>query len=1170
MTLPASNNGNPFPGLRSFEREQADLFFGRDEQTRELIARLDQHRFLPIVGMSGSGKSSLVRAGLIPALTGSYDETDTSGWRIALFRPGSDPIHELAVTLCREFAIPESDTVLKTLRGSSAGLARVAQEHVGPEEKLLVLVDQFEELFRYGEDADGTGEADDDEAFVKLLLAAAGKSELPLPGLDDLPVYVVTTMRSDFLGKCSRFRGLPEALNESQYLIPRMTREQQRDAIEGPVGMAGGRIEPALVQRLLNDLGDNQDQLPALQHALMRSWEHSTEAETKGKAITVADYKAIGGMADALNIDADRVYASLSRYDAAIARCLFQRLVQPGAADGETRSPTPLSVLVAITDSDKETVKRIIDAFRERGFLTVSSGQDPIIDIPHESLIRGWARLKAWVQEEEESSKIYCRLADTAELQAKGKTSWFVNPELETTLKWREEQNPNPAWAARYDSRFVQAMEFLEQSRKKHEEALALDEQKRRSELKRARVTALVLGSLLLVVIGASIVALVNWKRTQAERDRSSRLLYDSNIYFAATAVAAGQFTLAGERLDQILNNELKDLRGFEWFHLWRRVHADEATIKTQANSLRSITYSPDGTLVAAAYDHELKLWNAYTYVEAATLTGHTDYVSSVAFSPNGKTLASASLDNTVRLWDPGKREGVAVLRGHSEDVTSIAFSPDGKTLASGSDDSTVKLWDVASQTLLATLSGHLNPVKSLAFSPDGKLLASGGFNNAVKLWDIIAREEKPALPRHTNLVISFAFSPDSKTLALASSDNTIRLRDLDTLEEAVLIGHSSTVRSIVFSRDGNFLASTSDDRTVRLWAMPQRELVATLTGHSDFVSSVAFSPDGQTLASVSNDKTVKFWSTGWRKEVVNLIGHSDFVSSVAFSPDNNVLASGGQDDTIKLWDCAARKEIAHLSNDSETVWSVAFSPDGKTLASGSEDGTVKLWDVAARGKVAVLSGHSNAVTSVAFSPDGKTLASGSRDGRVKLWNVSTRTDFAVLSGHSNPVSSLAFSPDGTTLATGSYDFTVKLWNMTSAKEVAILSGDSKEVSSVAFSTDGKTIAAGSADGSVKIFDIATGKKVATLAGHSSTVRSVAFSSDGKTLASGSYDKTVKLWDIAAYKELATLPGDSGAISSVAFSRDGKILASGGADPTVRLWLAATDAEIEERRQRGY
>ena len=215
MTLLASNNGNPFPGLRSFEREQAVLFFGRDEQTREIIARLQQHRFLPIVGMSGSGKSSLVRAGLIPALTGSYDETETSGWRIALLRPGRNPMRELAITLSRAFALPESDTVLQTLRSSSAGLARVAQQHVRPEERLLVLVDQFEELFRYGEDSDDVGEADDDEAFVKLLLAAAGKSELRLPGLDDLPVYVVTTMRSDFLGSARAFADCLEALNQS-------------------------------------------------------------------------------------------------------------------------------------------------------------------------------------------------------------------------------------------------------------------------------------------------------------------------------------------------------------------------------------------------------------------------------------------------------------------------------------------------------------------------------------------------------------------------------------------------------------------------------------------------------------------------------------------------------------------------------------------------------------------------------------------------------------------------------------------------------------------------------------------------------------------------------------------------------------------------------------------
>lgn len=1160
MNSTISSNGNPFPGLRSFEREQAHLFFGRDEQISDLIERLQRRRYLPIVGVSGSGKSSLVRAGLIPNLTGSYVATETSGWRIAVLRPGRNPLHELAETLCGEFAIPESDGVLELLRCSSAGMARVAQQYLRPGEKLLVLVDQFEELFRYGDDANATSETNDAAAFVKLLLAAAGASEHPLPGFDDLPIYVVTTMRSDFLGKCSRFRGLPEALNHSQYLIPRLTREQQRDVIEGPIGMAGASIEPVLVQQLLSDLGDNPDRLPALQHALMRTWEQSAAARADGKPITVEDYDAVGRMADALNRDADRVYESLST-DAvakAITPRIFQRLVQPGASDSETRAPTPLSELVAVTAADENDVKRVIAVFQERGFLTVSGDDDPIIDIPHESLIRGWRQLTTWVQEETRSAAIYRRLADQAALHANKEASLLLDPQLQLTLNWRERTTPNEAWAARYDSRFHQAMQFLEQSQREQIERL---KQQRRNALQRFMV--LVLGPLLLLAIGASIFALIQWREALIERDRSSRLLYDANIYFASNAIGAGQSGLAQQRLEELLDKNLRELRGFEWFYLWRAAHTDEATLRGHTDVVRSVVFSPDGKTVAtASFDNTVKLWDTTTRRELATLSGHSSAVASVAFSPDGKTLATASYDKTVKLWATATRTLEATLRGHSLAVVAVAFSPDGKTLASSSADNTVRLWDITTRKELTILLGHSPFVLSLTFSPDGKTLAFAS-DSKVILWDTTTRKELAILSGHSRQVLFVAFSPDGKTLASASADDTVRLWDTVTRTVmSVLSGHSSYVLAVAFSPNGKTLASSAEDKTVKLWDTATSKELVTLSGHLNAIFSVAFSPDGQTLASASDDKTVKLWETG-----PTLSGHSGAVLAVAFSPDGKTLASASEDKTVKLWDTAARKELTTLFGHSDSVLSVAFSPDGKTVASASRDNTVRLWDTTTRKELATLSGYFGDVSSVAFSPDGKTLASASTDDTVKLWDTTTWQERATLSGHSGSVLSVTFSPDGKTLASAGFDAKVKLWDTSTNNELATLSGHSGSVLSIAFSPDGKTLASASYDNTVKLWDTATRTQRITLLGHLRSVWSLAFSPDGKTLASASDDNTVKLWDVTAGKELTTLSAHSSYVSSVAFSPSGTALASASHDQTIRLWLAATEAEVEARRR---
>lgn len=479
---PPPDSGNPFVGLRPFEESEAHLFFGRDGQSDELVRRLGRRRFLAVVGVSGSGKSSLLRAGLFAGLRGGFMASAGSNWRIVLLRPGSAPIGALAGSLHRAFAGAAGDPaaalseaiIESTLRRGSLGLIDAARQgRIGAAESLLVVVDQFEELFRYRAIARDEARERDAAAFVKLLLEAAQQTTLSL--------YVILAMRSDFLGECAQFRGLPEAMNENQYLIPRMNRDERRQAIVGPVGVGGGRISQRLVQRLLNDVGEDPDQLPVLQHALMRTWQHWEGHRRDGSPIDFDDYEAIGTIAGALSRHADQAFEGLGagqpRADAEaqrrIAERLFRRLTERGADGRETRRPTRFDELCAVAEAPPSRVGRVVEQFRQPAcsFLMPPHGiplrDDTVIDISHESLIRKWRRLDAWVADESQSRVTYLRLADAASRHADGTGGLWRNPDLALALAWLRRARPNAAWAARYGGGYARTLDFLSASRKR-------------------------------------------------------------------------------------------------------------------------------------------------------------------------------------------------------------------------------------------------------------------------------------------------------------------------------------------------------------------------------------------------------------------------------------------------------------------------------------------------------------------------------------------------------------------------------------------------------------------------------------------------------------------------------------------------------------------------------
>jgi CHASE2 domain-containing sensor protein len=467
---------NPFPGLRPFEAHESHLFFGRDGQSDELLTRLRRSRFLAVVGTSGSGKSSLVRSGLLPGLYGGLMAQAGSRWRIAVFRPGSQPISNLASALNAPEVFGRQQQIQQTftetvLRRSAVGLIEAAQEARMPaRDNLLVVVDQFEELFRFKRVSPSLERDDEAAAFVKLLLEATKQHKAP--------IYAVLTMRSDFLGDCAQFRDLPEAINDGQYLIPRLTRDQHREAITGPAAIGGGALTPRLLNRLLNDAGDDPDQLPIFQHALMRTWDYWAATSKDGEPLDINHYEKIGGMEQALNRHAGEALAELAlnqppetgKRRQQIAKKLFQAITEIEANGKEIRRPTQLDGLAKIAGASATEVGAVIETFRQpgRSFLTPKHGvpleEKSWIDISHESLIRKWEVLREWVNEEMVSARLYKRLAETAALHQEKKHGYLRDPELQINLAWQKEQQPTRVWAERYHGQFDAAIRFLKAS----------------------------------------------------------------------------------------------------------------------------------------------------------------------------------------------------------------------------------------------------------------------------------------------------------------------------------------------------------------------------------------------------------------------------------------------------------------------------------------------------------------------------------------------------------------------------------------------------------------------------------------------------------------------------------------------------------------------------------
>jgi WD40 repeat protein len=1168
----------PYPGLRPFEPHESEIFFGREGHTDRLLEILQRERFLAVIGPSGSGKSSLVRAGLLPGLAAGSLGTG-SHWRLALLRPGGQPLlalaqallspHALGRELLDEAARPAAEGEITAdaallaaqLRQGLPGLRRLLQSAAArrpadsPPLNLLILADQFEEVFTY---RDATADPDEPAAFVDLLLAARAEP--------DLRIYVALTMRTDFLGHCVGFLDLPEAINRAQYLTPRLKPEEMKRAICGPAPVLGGEVDSAFADEIIARVGHDSDQLPMLQHALACWWRVAEADDANAPRISRASTKDVGEVDQALDRHAEDLFRPLPPSRQAATEALFRAITVGREGGAAVRRPQRLDDIAAWTAIERTELEAVIKdlAAPEVSFVHYGCelGEGSVIDLTHEALMRQWDRLKKWVEDEYRRGQGYQRWSARAAEHAEHKGGLLTGADLARALDWGnpgqegEGWRPSARWAARYSAakedalaaEFEQTRQFLQDSR---------DAEQREREEEQRRLEA----------------------QAEAERRRADR---ERELAQAASEAAARATELAKEARESAAREAIlaevatHNARRARWLAGIAAVVAVAAILAAvfgwwQSDRAQKAEQSRTASLFDSQLTHASLLTRGEDYAEARrTLADSTRLDAGI---PASRRHARNLLAGYEQMMG-GQAEQVYVGEGAALSG-GVAVSPDGKLLAAAGERATLVLFDAESGTLLWRLEGHdpaatsSGSVRGIAFDPQGTSLYSGGDDGRIIRWSLPAGD-KLGQWEAPGRVRALALSPDGKLLASGGPDGVITLwsvpegKVVKTLE-----GHRETISSsskgLSFSPDGKRLASASIDRTARIWDVQSGKTLHVLEGHTDLVTAVAFNPDGDLLATSSSDKRLVLWDVASGKPIRILTGHQNIVFGIAFSADGSQLLSASRDNILRLWDVASGTTRRIYQGHEAGLWSVGIR--GQRLYTAADDGTVRRWSLATPRQWMWETGEP--AISTAISPDGRLLTVGLKNGALRFYALPDgQLQSEIADAHRDQVLRIAFSPDGRLLATGSHDHTAKLWRIDKAAEgghtaslLHTIEEHRDSVHAVAFSPDGRRLATASYDGQIGAFDVATGKG-RLIEAHEGQVLSVAFDPTGEHLLSAGADFRLRLWDV---RDLDRPPRDIARVQDkpmwASLSPNGRELAAVGREQTVTLLdLARPDA----------
>lgn len=979
----AGKSQNPFPGLRPFKIEESHLFFGREGQSDEVLLKLSRHRFVGIIGPSGSGKSSFIYCGVLPILYGGFLTGKSTDWEVVVTRPGAAPIENMAQSLLESEPsardISEEDKIIQKtiisslLKSSSMGLVETILQFKKKKDKnYLILVDQFEELFRFKDSAD-LQSVNETLAFINLLMEAINYT--------DAPIYVAITMRSDFIGECSQFPELTRQINESQYLIPQMTREQKRRAITGPVAVGNAQIAPNLVQQLLNDLGDNPDQLPILQHALMRTWDYWSQfRDYPEEPLNIKHYEAIGTMAEALSLHANEAYDELNSEQQRICEYLFKAITEKRGGIYGIRRPTALAEIAAISNASQEKIIEIIEKFRdpERSLLTPQYGIPlngaSIIDISHESIMRIWSRLKNWVNDEAEAVNMYKRLADAAEMYQLGKTGLWRPPDLQLAMNWREKHQPTLIWGQRYDVAYERTISFLEHS----EEEFAIEQRAKELQQKRrlrtARVTALFMA--FATVISLLFLVYAFYQQTEAKRaaviaqEQEQAAIISANIAKEERDNATKQTKLAEQRK---VEAEEASARASQ-----EKARAESAALL--AEQRRIIAEKQEGIASQAAIDARKAEDIAKKERETAQVQkARADQLRYLAIA-NAIAIKSTQLRD-VELKALLAQQAYVFDKRYS----NYRFDPE--------------VYD----GLYYALKGYGHPItkKLKAHQKAAKVVVAGrgendfftaGSQGSILHWKMTDNNEWRAdtivAQRNRRVIKSLVYDEEKNQLFAAGqlvkengasiieqydlNQQPAQLTELEGLKGSFVKMHKYGNSLWVLDEAGRSVKSLTNGQLEVVYESPVKindfaigdkgttVYVATQTGQLILANkttgkdSLLFSNEGAITAlerkfhftAIGDENgSLKLFSNEDFKDYNELTGHFGVIDAIKISDDGSNMLSAGKDKSARIWNLSEiTQQPIVLSDHNDWIWSVAFSKNKQNVISVTEDGYLHIW----------------------------------------------------------------------------------------------------------------------------------------------------------------------------------------------------------------------------------